>query len=101
MEHDSERLDGDALFLWAKLITEAGLIQRSINDFGEQELRRRGYSPGEAIITNDGYIRRQQPNHRIEDFLRAGGRDRSSARGSGTELVPERDRAEATGDGSV
>lgn len=89
-----ERLDGDALFLWAKLITEAGLIQRSINDFGEQELRRRGYGPGEAIITNDGYIERRP----TPAFAGRGG-DHPSVGGIGAGLVL--DRSEATGDGSV
>jgi hypothetical protein len=101
MAADNERLEGDALYLWAKLITEAELIRRSIQDFGRQELERRGYSPDEKVINNAGYIQ-TRPNP-IAAWMRSGPGDHSSARrvGAGASLSDGDGESEATSDGSV
>lgn len=79
---ETERLEGDALYLWAKLITEAELIRRSIQDFGRQELERRGYSSEKMVITNAGYIE-ARPGADFRNFLREGRGGDPSARGIG------------------
>lgn len=55
---DVMRLEGDALYLWAKTIAEIELTQKQLRMQGEQELRRRGLGE-DYVITNDGYIRRR------------------------------------------
>jgi hypothetical protein len=54
-EKPTERLEGDALYFWAKKIAEIEFAQKALREFGESELRRRGLGD-DFVITNDGYI---------------------------------------------
>lgn len=53
-----ERLEGDALYFWAKKIAEIEFAQKALREFGESELRRRNLGD-DYVITNDGYITRR------------------------------------------
>jgi hypothetical protein len=54
-EKPTERLEGDALYFWAKKIAEIEFAQKALREFGESELRRRGLGDY-FVITNDVYI---------------------------------------------
>lgn len=62
---DRVRLDGDALYVWAKMITEIEFAQKALRSFGEQQIGRRGLDPEAYWLDNEGYIHeRTKPGDR-------------------------------------
>lgn len=55
-EQPTPRLQGDDLFVWAKLMSDLEHAQRALNDFGKGALRRNGYDLQQFALTNEGYI---------------------------------------------
>lgn len=64
------RLDGDALYWWAKMIAEMEFAQKSLTSFGKEQMRKRGLDPDAYLIDNEGFIKELPEHPRIEDFLK-------------------------------
>lgn len=54
------RLDGDDLFAWAQIISEESHVAQTKQALAMQFLEKRGFTPGEYLLSNDGYIVSQQ-----------------------------------------
>lgn len=51
------RIDGDAVFAWARLIAQEEMLAQTKDNLGKQILQERGYPvDGSYILSNDGYI---------------------------------------------
>lgn len=50
------RLDGEALYSWAILITQEQALKQAKQQLAIRLLQERGYTPGEHLLSNDGYI---------------------------------------------
>lgn len=50
------RLDGDDLYAWAQMIAEETRLSQFKQSMAVDYLTKRGYVPGEHLLTNDGYI---------------------------------------------
>jgi len=60
------RLEGDALYTWAMLISTCKHAQANLDGFGGVELRARGFDPDRYSITNEGWIFRTSAADRID-----------------------------------
>ena len=69
------RLDGDALYEWTRLTYEEELFFARKQVQAEKHLQERGYTPGEYLLSNDGYIisrdQNEQRLHQQEQADRA------------------------------
>ena len=61
------RLEGDDLYLWAKLISELEHLQQRVNTVGKSLLVKHGCTDPSFILTDAGYILTQQEFGRLHN----------------------------------
>lgn len=56
LEARPPRLEGDRLYAWAQMIAEQTRVNQVKQNMAVDFLTEQGYTPGEYLLTNDGYI---------------------------------------------
>lgn len=59
------RLEGDDLFNWAQMMAEVQRVVQAKQMMAVQFLQQRGLTPGEYLLSDDGYILGQEEAQRI------------------------------------
>lgn len=80
-----ERLAGDELYAWAQVISEESHVAQAKQMLAVQFLQAHGKTPGEYLLSNDGYIVKAEDHARQDRVRVVPGRTNSILPG----LLPE------------
>lgn len=69
------RLEGDDLYAWAQLVSEWQRITQTKQTVAIQFMQQRGFTPGEYLLTDDGYIISQEEAHGLSRIQTLPARD--------------------------
>jgi hypothetical protein len=61
-KHIAERMEGEDLYQWGRLMAEIDTVRRQIDQFGQRWLMAHGYRLETATLTNEGYILVEVPS---------------------------------------